>query len=237
MAKLLIHIGKPLTIKSILFDHDGTLVDSEIAHFQMWVEILKGYDISLSQQQYKSHYAGIPTPANAVDMVQRFSLPVSAKALIAAKNLATQALLSRQAFPLMAGARESIAFFQSCGLQLAVVTGAGREGVDVSIRGHRLQGCFSTVVSGDDVAHSKPAADCYLLALQRLGLTAAQCIAIEDTENGVIAASSAGITCLAVPNIMSEQHDFSSAAEIFHNLEEATQWVENRIRCEDPQSE
>jgi len=218
-----------LTIKAILFDHDGTLVDSEIAHFQMWVEVLKEYGVSLSQQQYKSHYAGIPTPANAVDMVQRFALPVSPESLIAEKNFATQALLSREAFPLMPGAQESIAFFQSCGIQLAVVTGAGREGVDVSIRGHALQGCFSTVVSGDDVAHSKPAADCYLLAMQRLGFSAEQCIAIEDTQNGVIAASSAGITCLAVPNAMSEQHDFSRAAEVFHNLEEATHWIENRF--------
>ena len=218
-----------MTIKAILFDHDGTLVDSELAHFKMWLEVLKVYDISLTQQQYKSHYAGIPTPANAVDMVARFTLPVNSETLIGAKNAATQALLSREAFPLMPGARESMAFFQRCGLQLAVVTGAGREGVDVSIRGHALQGCFSTVVSGDDVPQSKPAADCYLLAMQRLGLSAAQCIAIEDTENGVIAASSAGITCLAVPNAMSEQHDFSRAARVFSNLQEATRWVENRF--------
>lgn len=218
-----------MAIKAILFDHDGTLVDSEAAHFQMWANVLEPYGVSLSVEQYKDHYAGIPTASNAVDFVERFALPVSPAVLAEAKNSTTATFLSREAFPLMPGVQESIAFFRACGLRLAVVTGAGRNGVDASIRAHALYDSFTTIVSGDDVRQSKPAPDCYLLAMRRLGVTPAECVAIEDTEHGVASANSAGIACLAVPTDMSENHNFTNAARTFDSLREATNWIASRF--------
>ncbi len=218
-----------MTIKAILYDHDGTLVDSEIAHFQIWANVLEPYGVSLSVQQYKEFYAGIPTESNAIDIVHRFALPVKSAVLVDAKNLATRTFLAQAAFPLMPGARESIAFFRDCGLQLAVVTGAERDGVDTSIRVHELHRHFSAIVSGDDVHQSKPAPDCYLLAMQLLGVVPNECIAIEDTEHGVAAATSAGIQCVAIPSFMSEHHNFNSAEESFQNLSDATKWITHRF--------
>ena len=193
----------------------------------MWEEVLKPYQVHLSEDQYKLYYAGVPTGANALDIVKRFDLQVSPSVLASAKNAATRKFLSKNAFPLMAGVQESIAFFRSRGLKLAIVTGAGRFGVDATIRAHALDNCFATIVSGDDVRNSKPAPDCYLLAMQHLALNPGECIAIEDTEHGVAAASSAGVTCLAVPTSMSEHHCFASAAGIFRGLREAAHWVES----------
>lgn len=70
---------------------------------------------------------------------------------------------------------------------------------------------MTTVVTGNDVPHSKPAPDVYLLALQRLGLTAAQCLAVEDTQHGVAAATAAGLRCVAVPTALSAHHRFDQA--------------------------
>ena len=219
----------PLPIKAILFDHDGTLVDSEPTHFQLWAEVLRPYQVSLSEEQYKLHYAGVPTVANAIDIAKRFDLRVNSSILASAKNAATREFLSRSAFPLMPGAQESIEFFISCGLQLAIVTGAGRFGVDATLRAHALGTCFATVVSGDDVRNSKPAPDCYVLAMQRLALNPTECVAIEDTEHGVAAARSAGIACLAVPTPMSEHHCFASAQGTFGSLWEAAQWAASKF--------
>lgn len=191
----------------------------------MWAEVLNPYGIPLSEEQYKHHYAGVPTTANAVDIVKRFNLQVSSSVLADAKNAATHIFLSQRAFPLMPGARESIEFFRSLGFHLAIVTGAGRYGVNATLRAYALHDCFATVVSGDDVRNSKPAPDCYLLAMQRLGVSPIECVAIEDTEHGVAAASSAGIACLAVPNSMSERHNFNCATGTFRNLCEVTQWI------------
>ena len=96
-------------------------------------------------------------------------------------------------------------------------------------RFHRFEALFSVVVSGDDVRHSKPAPDCYLLALARLGLRADECLAVEDTEHGLRAASLAGVGCLAVPTEMSRHHDFSLAAGIFADMAAARAHIQTEF--------
>ncbi len=215
-----------MNIKAILFDHDGTLVDSETKHYDMWKIILESYGIDLTLEEYIQHYAGIPTISNAETMTNRYSsLSIPASVLIDAINSATKLFLSTQTFPLMKSAREVINYFNKQGLKIAVVTGAGGEGVKNTINSYDLKSSISTVVSGDDVRKSKPAPDCYLLAAQRLGLHASECIAIEDTENGVAAAVEANITCVAVSGSMSKHHDFSKAVKVFTNLDEARNWI------------
>ncbi len=214
-----------MAIHAILFDHDGTLVDSETIHCRMWAQVLERHGVVFSEALYKAHHAGVPTAANAVDIVARFGLPLQAEELARAKDAAVTAYLARDVFPLMPGALEAIAFFRRAGLRQAVVTGARRHGVESSLRGHGLAAGFDTVVSADDVRRSKPAPDCYLLALERLGLQAHECVAIEDTEHGVEAARSAGIDCVAVPHVMSEHQDFGRATAVLRDLHEAVDWI------------
>ena len=218
------------TIKAILFDHDGTLVDSEYVHYEMWASILMPHGITLTAEDYIRHYAGIPTPSNAATIVENYSLEISPSVLIEAKQSATESFLSKRAFPLMTGAKESIDFFNQKGIKLAIVTGAGIEGVNATVLSNNFQDKFQAIVSGDDVGNSKPSPDCYLLATQRLAVNASECIAIEDSENGVTAAFSANISCIAISTPMSQHHDLSKAMRIFDNLNEAKVWIaENHI--------
>jgi len=214
-----------LTIKAILFDHDGTLVDSEPTHCRLWQEVLRTHGAVLTEQHYKDYYAGMPTAANAADLAERFAIEDSAATLAEAKYAITRRFLARNAFPLMPGVREVLPLFQANGLRLAIVTGAGRNGVEATLRAHSLHGIFETIVTSDDVRYSKPSPECYLLAVERLGLEAQDCVAIEDTEHGVAAAAAAGVACLAVPNEMSKHHDFSRATAVFSDLVSAAAWV------------
>jgi len=218
------------TIKAILFDYDGTLVDSEFLHFEMWVAILESHGVILKVEDYIDHYAGIPTPENAAVIVDRYSLTISPSVLITAKSLATKSFLSRKAFPLTVGARRSIDFFIEKGIKIAIVTGASRIGVDATIATNNFQGHFQTIVTGDDVKNSKPSPEGYLLAVQQLGLNVSECIAIEDSENGVAAAVSANISCVAISTTMSKSHDLNDAIKIFSDLDEARIWIANNYR-------
>jgi HAD superfamily hydrolase (TIGR01509 family) len=218
------------TIKAILFDHDGTLVDSEHSHYEMWVSVLIPYGINLTIEEYIRHHAGIPTPANAAYIVDKYAMKIAPSVLIEAKNSATESFLSKQSFPLTTGAREAIGLFSQKGVKLAIVTGAGKEGVNATILSNCFGGKFQAIVSGDDVENSKPSPDCYLLAIQRLAVNASECIAIEDSENGVTAAVSANIPCIAISTPMSRHHDLSKAMKTFANLNEAIAWItENHI--------
>ncbi|MBS1227175.1 MAG: family phosphatase [Proteobacteria bacterium] len=217
-----------MPIKAIFFDHDGTLVDSEPIHYQLWRDVLAAHGVALGESLYRDCYAGIPTADNAVDLVARFAIDASPAALAEAKNLATRRFLAQHAFPLMPGVRDAVAQCHGAGRRLAIVTGAGADGVQTTLRQHSLSEFFETVVSGDDVTNSKPAPDCYLLAVRRLGLLPSECIAIEDTEHGVNSAVAAGVACLAVPNEMSRNHDFSQASAVFDDLAAAVSWIELR---------
>ncbi|MDQ2693812.1 MAG: HAD family phosphatase [Pseudomonadota bacterium] len=212
-------------LKGVLFDFDGTLVDSENIHFHLWNDVLRPYGVCLGRQEYKDSYAGRTTPHNAADVIRQHRLEVSADELVRRKQDAFHAWLNDTELPLMAYAREAMAFFRRCGLRLAVVTGSARYGVLLSLERSGLLAMVDTVVTRDDVTDSKPHPESYLRALGTLKLAARDCVAFEDTENGVRSAKAAGVVCCAVRNEFSLSHDFALADQVFDGLEEATRWV------------
>lgn len=219
-----------MALRAILIDHDGTLVDSEPIHHQHWVQVLAAYGLTLTAEDYRQHHAGVPTPANAIDLCRRLGIAEDPGRLAKAKNEITRAWLEHQAFPLQPGVPETLAFFHRRHLKLAVVTGAGANGVHVTLERHGLADCFATVVSGDDVEFSKPAPDVYLLAASRLGVTVGECMAIEDTGHGLLAAVRAQVPCLAVPTAFSAHHDFRRADAVLTRFDDARPWVLRALR-------
>lgn len=223
-----------MPIKAIFFDHDGTLVDSEPIHYQLWRDVMAVHGVELPESLYRDCCAGIPTADNAVDLVARFAIDEAPASLADAKNLATRRFLADNAFPLMPGVCAALTQLRRAGMRLAIVTGAGSDGVRTTLRQHALGDFFETFVSGDDVANSKPAPDCYLLAASRLGLLPSECVAIEDTEHGVNSAAAAGVPCLAVPNDLSRHHDFGRASAVFKDLAAAACWILRGASADQP---
>jgi HAD superfamily hydrolase (TIGR01509 family) len=214
-----------MKLRAILFDHDGTLVNSEPVHFELWAKVLKQYGFALTEEHYRLYYAGVPTRANAIDLVERFGIKEEPWKLAHAKNVATDEYLEHAAFPLMKGVKEAVDLIHSQGLQLAVVTGASATGVRATFKAYGFEQKFSLIVSNEDVQQSKPAPDCYLLALRKLGLGPDECIAIEDTSPGLQAAHSAGLRCFVVPSEMSKHQDFRSATAVCTEMSEAIKLI------------
>jgi len=213
---------------AVCFDHDGTLVDSEPIHYRLWRDVLVPHGVALTEAQYKERYSGVPTLANARDLVTRHGLAVAPDTLAMDKHRAMSEFVTRAAFPLLPDVPAAVARLRECGLRLAVVTGTARISIEATLREHALAPHFETVVAAEDVVRNKPAPDGYLLAARRLGLPPAQCVAIEDTEHGANAAHAAGVACVAVPTAMSRHHDFSRANAVFATLPEAVAWIEAR---------
>ncbi|MCP4280302.1 MAG: HAD-IA family hydrolase [Alteromonas sp.] len=140
--------------------------------------------------------------------------------------------MAKQAFPLMSGALESVIYFYEQGLVVGVVTGAGSEGVNSTLKKHGLEKYVSVVVSGDDVENSKPAPDCYLLALKKLGLKSSECIAIEDTYNGSLSAIRANMKCVGVSSSHSVRNLFSKTVFKCSNLDIASQWISQNYQLQ-----
>nr|MDH4449056.1 HAD-IA family hydrolase [Rhodoferax sp.] len=121
--------------------------------------------------------------------------------------------------------RESLARLHMAGLRKGVVTGARMFAIASTLRSHTLAPEFEVVISADEVVHSKPAPECYLLALERMGLEAHEVVALEDTEHGVASAIAAGLACVAIPTAMSAVQDFSAATVVLPDMAAAVDWV------------
>lgn len=223
-----------MKLRAILFDHDGTLVDSEPIHFRLWSQVLDRHGVTITEEVFNSQCAGLPTIANAMDLVERYGLEISPEALAEQKHAITKEFLANSAYPLMPGVEAAIEEFVSNGLKLAVVTGANNHSVGATMRSYDFTRHFSFVVSADDVKASKPDPECYLLALEKLGLEPQECLALEDTEHGLQAAAQAGIPCLALPTALSASHNFDRATAILGGMDEATAYVRRHIQTGDP---
>lgn len=213
-------------LKALLLDHDGTLVDSETLHGQLWAEVLATYGASLSAQDYHTHYAGYSTLQNAHDFIERFGLAVDQTTLAQDKVTITQAWLKQQAWPLNDGASAIMQWAQNQHLRQAIVTGGQRISVEHTLSYYGLKPFIEVISSQEDAPHNKPAPDLYLLTLERLGLKANEVLAIEDTARGMQAALTAGIFCLVVRNHYSQDHDFTGAIACVDSLPQALAWLQ-----------
>lgn len=200
-----------MAIRGIIFDHDGTLVDSERVHMNVWQALLRQWDISLSEQTYWEHYLGVPTLRCAEDIQQRFQLPLDAQDLCRQKHAMTQKVMSEAPAELLPGIEPMLKHCKDAGLRVAIASGASRAEIFSSITNHACLNHFNIVSCREDVPRNKPAPDVYLLALSKLGLNSHECVAIEDSQSGVSSAVSAGLYCIAIPQKYSAHQDFSQA--------------------------
>lgn len=211
---------------TILFDHDGTLIDSETVHFRLWKEILANYDVQLSESFFNDVMAGIPVYQNARDIVKHFSINEEAEVIAQAKHDKVEAFLHQQPFPLMPYAKETIKACFDAGYRVGIVTGGSKLSVEKTLQGYDLSSYVSTVVAVEDVKVSKPDPESYELAMQQLGVKPEECIAIEDTHHGLQSAVQAKIKCVVIPTPQTAKHDFSRASARYDSLQK---WIDNEV--------
>lgn len=212
-------------IQAVIFDHDGTLVDSEGRHFQLWQQALEPHNIHFSAEEYIAEHSGIPTLQNAEVLVNKYQLPLSAEALYEEKEKLVRASLSDEAFELIPGVLDCMQAFQEAGLLMGIATGAGKAEVRSSCEAHGFNHYITQAATSDEVAKGKPAPDVYLLAAKKMGVQPQHCIAIEDSNNGLQAALAAGMECIVVRNAWSAAASYTGASAVFDTILQARDYV------------
>lgn len=221
-----------MTLRAVLFDFDGTLIDSEPVHLAIWREILSQHRVVLDLEEYRADYAGNPAPATAALLVTRHGLGASPEALARRKSELSRQRFSAQPVRMREDALAAIERCRGDGLVLGLVTGSPACEVAPTLAHWGLRERFDVIVTRDDVKRTKPDPACYRLALQRLGLGPGEALAVEDTRHGVASAVAAALTCLAVPTTFSRDQDLSAAARCFSGLAPAVDWIlGERRRC------
>lgn len=202
-------------IKALLFDLDGTLIDSEKFHFDCWNTFLAPYNVHIEFKDWLGNYAGIPLPKNAKTIIDRYKIDEDLASFIERREKITFDGFRTTDIGLMPYALEFVQFAYEKGLTLAVVTASPKIDVEAVFDRNGLAKYFSLFVTRTDVSKSKPDPESYNLCVERLGLAKEECIVFEDTLNGVKSALAAGITCYAIQNNVRAHQKLKIADELF----------------------
>ena len=184
----------PTPFSALIFDCDGTLVDTAPAHFYAVTEALKLQGHTMDKDWYMAR-AGL-TPDALLD-AQEAAVAAAGKVapLDRATVFATYNDHFRAGLPLLreVAAVAAIAREWHGKVPMAVASNGRLENVQASLRVTGLLPMFDLIVSADDVANGKPAPDVFLEAARRMGVAAADCVVLEDSKEGLQAASAAGM--------------------------------------------
>ena len=184
-------------IEAVVFDLDGVLLDSE----QLWDKAreqlarerggrwhdqaqrdMMGMS-SLEWSRYMHETIGLPEPPEEIsrEVVERLTA------------------LYRERLPAIPGAKEAVERL-AADYKLGLASSSNRELIDLALELLGVAHLFAATVSSEEVAHGKPAPDVYLEAARRLGIEPARAAAVEDSQNGILAAKAAGMRVIAIPN-------------------------------------
>ncbi len=205
------------TPRAIIFDFDGVLMDTEWAIFNSWVELYKREGCTLSVQEYADCLgAGYSRwdPAAHLEFLTGKSYDWDFEN--ATRQASIERVLASQT--LMPGALELLIWCRTNAIRMVVASSSSRRWVAGWLEHLKAELFFERLFCRTDGFAVKPSPDLFLAAREFLELPACDCLVIEDSENGVLAARNAGIPCIAVPNRMTAASDLSAADAQFPSL-------------------
>ena len=218
-----------MTLKAVLFDFNGIIINDEPLHQHLIDQILISENLRPQPGEFRKFCLGQSDRACLSNLLTHRGRVVTEAYLLKLVNRKAQAyqqffrekLEQLEKLPLYLGLEDLIFQTRSRGLKLAVVSGAIRSEVELILNHATLAKYFSVIVAGDDITTSKPEPDGYLLAVERLNqlypslnLQPSECLAIEDTPVGIQAAKRAGIGVVGVANTYP-----------FHMLQRQANWT------------
>ncbi len=188
------------TVAAVVFDMDGLMLDTESINKVAWQTAARELGHPLDDEFYMT-LLGRTTDDCESRVQAHLGRAFPMREFRARRRELWHARVGGEGIATKAGLRELIAFLVGRRVPLAVATSSHAGAAAISLEVTLLRPHFAVVVTGDQVARGKPAPDIYLESARRLGVEAGACVALEDSDNGVRAASAAGMTTLMVPDL------------------------------------
>lgn len=190
-----------MTPQALIFDCDGTLVDSMPLHWRAWQRVMRRYGIRFTEQRFYA-LGGVPSREILATLKAEQGLAIDPVVVAREKEAAY--------LELMVGVEPihtvlEIARAHQGRLPMAVASGGTHKVIERVLSDLGIRGLFDTVVTSEDVQRQKPAPDIFLEAARRLGVPPERCRAYEDTDLGLAAIRAAGMDAVDVRHLLARR--------------------------------
>lgn len=218
-----------MTIRALIFDFDGLILDSEYIEFQVWQEIFQSFKAQLPLQEWVKC---VGTSLDAFDPFEylqaQIHFPLDLMQIRSQQDRNVAVLIEKE--PPLPGVAELLQAARSAGIKIAVASSSSRQWVEGHLTRLGLLHYFDVVCTSENVEKVKPDPALFLCALKKLDVSAGEAVIFEDSLNGLTAARAAGIFCVIVPNRITSGLDFSNAGMILPSLADVSfALLENKI--------
>jgi HAD superfamily hydrolase (TIGR01509 family) len=207
-------------IQTVIFDMDGVIVDTEPVHHYAYNQQFKQLGITISPELYAS-FTGNSTRNIFERLKSHFDLTQEVGELVQTKRqLFNEAFDNKEDLYMLDGVEDLIKELFANGMQLVLASSSAHVTIQRIFNRFNLHHYFSHIVSGEDFPKSKPHPAIFLKAAELAQTPVSQCIVIEDSTNGIMAAKAAGIYCIGYDSFHSKMQDYSLADQIITNFSE-----------------
>jgi HAD superfamily hydrolase (TIGR01509 family) len=198
-------------IKAILWDNDGVLVDTEHLYFEATRDVMASAGVELTEQQYIEHF--LVEGRGAWHLLEQRGAGADEIAHLRDERNSLYGRLLRQEPRAIPGVAETLEALRGR-YTMGVVTSSRKDHFDLIHERTGLLQYFDFVLTAGDYPRTKPYPDPYLAAVERSGVRADVCVAIEDSERGLEAATLAGVRCIVVPTALTRSGRFEQAYRV-----------------------
>ena len=207
-------------IQTVIFDMDGVIVDTEPVHHFAYNQHFKQLNIEITPEMYAS-FTGNSTKNIFEKLKAHFNLKEDVTTLVATKrNLFNDAFDHKEDLYLLEGVEDLIKELHTNGIQLVLASSSAHVTINRIFTRFNLHQYFTHIVSGEDFPKSKPHPAIFQHAAFLSGTPIENCIVIEDSTNGILAAKAAGIYCIGYDSVNSKMQDYSKADKVISHFNE-----------------
>lgn len=209
-----------MKLAAVIFDLDGTLVDSEVAWGKAFRHVLENLGVKVESSHPQT--TGVSVKSNWRDLIEKYNIKtqftIDELEILIFKELEKHI----NDIHLMDGALEFIGDLKDAGYQIGLATSTNWSIVDNVFDSLNLHDIFDSVTTGEEVDNPKPFPDIYLVAAEKLGVTPEDCLVIEDSAPGVTAAVEAKMKVIAISDNDDEKGELENANLIVENFSKIT---------------
>lgn len=209
--------NKPI-IKAFIFDFDGLILDTETPGYNSWKCIFKNLGYNLKFEDWAPKIGNPLYDTENKILLKLQKNPVEIEQIKIKRNTIYENLLEKQS--LRPGILKLLENAEKLNLKIGIASSSDKNWITKHLINYNILDKFLIIISRDDVSNIKPAPEIYLKALKELKVdNPKEALAFEDSPIGILAAKSAGMKCVALPNNLTKNLDLKAADMILENLE------------------